>query len=611
MEKKKKQKRQLVNFRLGTFDCESCTFNKNTGENGGADKIDMLGFFDGETYFHFNNGEEFVSFIFDNIKKYNGMYIYAHYFSGYDFYAIWEHLNKPEYRNYFSTFELHNRIVGIDIEYARCKIFFRDSFKLLPSSLASLGKSYGAPKLEMPDSKITSDFKEHYKNMLKYNENDCRILYKILKSFFKDIEYPMMRIPLTTPSLSYRIWKEMNGIKMASELSNACFHDDYFRKSYAGGRTEVFKHRIGEETYSYLDVNSLYPSVMEANEFPVGNISTIHNEREATKHFENGYDGVYEADWIAPNLPIPILWSKEDKLMFKLNKANNNHGYGYYTYPELKLAEDNGYTIFVKSAKVFYETKHLFKEFVGKYKEMKFEGGAKKETAKLMLNSLYGKMGQRLTAPSIIRGEPRLSILENILKLESIHGKDNIIEYDPQHFLFKTEAKRNPRDVMVIWASYITSLGRCKLWKAMRDTFFSVAYCDTDSIIIPKRYASKVDLDTKRFGAWKEEMQVDRGVFWCPKTYIVDGTNDKGQPETKLKLKGLPKDNIQFIKKMPFESIVDYINSKPQLVTYKIVQIPEGLRRNIIPGTSILAKKKMVLNYDKRMSLPDGTTEPY
>ena len=63
---------------------------------------------------------------------------------------------------------------------------FRDSYSLLPRSLASLCKSFKPDhiKLEMPDQ----PFNENPQAWVKYCSNDCISLYEILQTFNNTIQ---------------------------------------------------------------------------------------------------------------------------------------------------------------------------------------------------------------------------------------------------------------------------------------------------------------------------------------------------------------------------------------------------------------------------------------
>ena len=81
---------------------------------------------------------------------------------------------------------------------------------------------------------------------------------------------------LTLPSLSLGIFRahylRNNSIPITSGKVL-----DFIRKSYTGGMTNMYKPSSTSKIYCY-DVNSLYPTVMRNNLFPVGNINYFEGD---------------------------------------------------------------------------------------------------------------------------------------------------------------------------------------------------------------------------------------------------------------------------------------------------------------------------------------------
>ncbi|GAG88835.1 unnamed protein product, partial [marine sediment metagenome] len=112
---------------------------------------------------------------------------------------------------------------------------FRDSYSLLPRSLAYLCMSFKPDhiKLEMP----TRSFADAPKEWIRYCSNDCISLYEILAKFnntIRDIQgcvgYTIASTALLT--FRYRFMRE----------NYETYHtfNDFFRRAYYGGRTEIF-----------------------------------------------------------------------------------------------------------------------------------------------------------------------------------------------------------------------------------------------------------------------------------------------------------------------------------------------------------------------------------
>jgi hypothetical protein len=81
---------------------------------------------------------------------------------------------------------------------------------------------------------------------------------------------------------------------------------DFIRKSYSGGRVDVFKpYGLNIEGY---DVNSLYPKQMQSLDMPVGNL--IYFEGDITKIDPNAF-GFFEVEVeTIKDLNIPFLQTR-------------------------------------------------------------------------------------------------------------------------------------------------------------------------------------------------------------------------------------------------------------------------------------------------------------
>jgi len=178
--------------------------------------------------------------------------------------------------------------------------------------------------------------------------------------------------------------------------------DDFFRKSIYGGRVEVFKREFksslyekilkGEIKYNEvddymraLDVNSLYPSAMRNNLYPVG-------KEIATDRFVNDKLGIYDCKIKkVKNLLFPVCCNKQ-------NGYNLNDDEGVYTSVDILQMRKYGYEVKVLGGYYWNESDYIFKEYIDEFYQIKknsTKGSPQYENAKLMLNAIYGKMIQR------------------------------------------------------------------------------------------------------------------------------------------------------------------------------------------------------------------------
>ncbi|GAH24398.1 unnamed protein product, partial [marine sediment metagenome] len=165
------------------------------------------------------------------------------------------------------------------------------------------------------------------------------------------------------------------------------------RDSYRGGRTECFYlGELKDGNYYIVDVNSLYPFVMRNNLYPVKYVKQTHK----------------------PTLPIISRFLKDksviaralvdtDEPVYAVRRGRTIFPIGRFwvtlTTPELLYALEHNHLIKVERA-VIYEQANIFKTYVDRFyklrQEFKTAGVAEyEELCKKMLNSLYGKFGQK------------------------------------------------------------------------------------------------------------------------------------------------------------------------------------------------------------------------
>ena len=108
---------------------------------------------------------------------------------------------------------------------------------------------------------------------IKYCESDVITLYKVIKKFQKRIfhyfDLDILKYP-TLPSLAFAIFRAKYLKKY--EIGNLIGETyNFISKGYTGGAVDLYFNRNepNEEVYRY-DVNSLYPSVMNDNNMPIG-----------------------------------------------------------------------------------------------------------------------------------------------------------------------------------------------------------------------------------------------------------------------------------------------------------------------------------------------------
>jgi len=541
-----------------TFDIESVNW------------IDLIyiGFYDGNDFYLFETVSDFLRFV--SKPKYKGYKIYAHNGGRFDFLFL---LSDEKYFHNFSFGALQN---GRPIQLFFNGVEFRDSFSLLPQSLDSLSKSFDVKhkKQKIDYSKIRKN-----KKTVEYLKYDCIALYEILQKFFQSDYVKNYNLKLTIASQSLEVFSK--GFSLFKELSLPTSINSYLRKFYHGGRVEVYK--MFGKNLNYYDINSLYPYVM-LNEFPSGDF-------EFTKKYKNGYIGFYEVKCTLPNNYIGLgLVSKEK------NYFVNGKGTYYFSSATIDfLVYTFGIKFKIINGIYFKEKYTLFNNFVNFFYNIKQNSdGANKAIAKLFLNSLYGKFGQREIYESIVEynGQIKFKPLES-----DFFSGFVIVERNGKH-LFSN----------VAIASYITELARLEHLKYLLECNSNIYYCDTDSFLTTKKFDTSNEI-----GKLKLVGKYDEGIFLNSKCYALKNKN-----ESKILMKGFSSELFNY---NDFENAL-YYNKEMSQEKNRMLGFKESMKRKnkVLHSNGaflkLVSEKRTILEkYDKRKLIKNEkyvwNTEPF
>lgn len=336
------------------------------------------------------------------------------------------------------------------------------------------------------------------------------------------------------------------------------------RDAFYGGRTgncrTYYKCKQGEKI-KYTDICSLYPWVCKNSKFPIGH-PTVHVGNACRNLNINTTEGLIKCRILPPtNLYHPVLPVKMNKkLMFllcrtcgeTLNQDDCNHTEeeralsGVYVIDEVRKALEKGYKIIdvyeiweynVTQYDKRTNTEGLFTAMVNKFLKTKQEASGwpsscvtedqknayieeflnredvqleyskivknpgLRSLAKLILNSFWGKFGQRenMQKTSIIN---QVSELERLLAdpaitvkhIEEINEDVQIVCWE-----YKEEAADLLSTVNVCIAAYTTAMARLKLYSYLEKLGDRVLYYDTDSVIYVSRDQEEEDIPTGEF----------------------------------------------------------------------------------------------------------------
>lgn len=553
------------------------------------------GVYDGLNYFEFKNMEKALDLL--NVLTIGKTEtIYAHNGGKYDNRYIFEYAIKAGLK-ITSIMPIQNGLV-FNLHYKN-KIFkFKDSIHLLPRSLKELSISFGVDNGKK-DFDLKKWIKAGYpitKELKEYLKYDCIALYEVLIKFQESTD-ATLKDTIASTSFNHLLQYNYKGEKLQDLLCNYQTKavENNIRLAYKGGRVEVF-NRLGKNLFKY-DVNSLYPYAMWKYDYPYGKHAHYTDKKDIERKLQFKRLGVLRCTIEINEMEYPYLAKRHDKkLMFPVGKWED-----WITSFEYEEALKRGYKIEIHEGYFWNKKGRLFKEFVTDNYELKRNStGAKKEVAKLFLNSAYGKFGQRRTK-KIIKTEQEL--LNQGVDMDSylyLNRDLGILQKEVESY---QNRKINP-----IIAVFVTAYARHELYLGMEHIFKQpngiVYYVDTDCIVANKPLPENL-IHPDNLGAWDKEHKdrvYDEGVFVAPKLYALI------KPEEEiLKLKGVSKE-IQ--KHLCYQDIINLLYGEG--IEYEHERLTGVFEQHKLKGTDkkkmierILRNKKITNEYNKRELLED------
>lgn len=529
----------------------------------------VLGFYDGNHYRYFDSIEEFLVFLFVDMRfdKIKG---FAHFGGIFDFLFILKSaLVIPQFR-VEKIIARGSGLLSFDLIFHDTDYFpkpriitFSDSSAFLPYGLKKLSESFGVDhkKQEWDHSKTDKITPE----LLSYLESDCKGLYEVIHKYqtWELIKKAGPKSTIASQALQVlRLFLKKQIPALCDEV------DAFIRKSYVGGRTEIFKplfigkidtliesiksdpkftpndekvlrENFSEEggTIKCFDVNSLYPTIMRDNKFPTRfTHSTIEGEPDSEFGFSECLVDV-PTNLKIPPLPLNTEINKTTKLIFPVGQF-----WGVWSIAEIRYAETLGVKVLKWGKTVHFRSDgYIFKDFINTLYTMRLE--AKKNNdlvqdtlTKLLMNSCYGRFGLNKEREEIVIDDGT----EGLTPLEP----DYVIKTSLGDVRFMLKDKKIQTFTNVAVAAWVTSLSRIYMHKIFMKNPDSIYYTDTDSLFTKDEYE-----EGKELGALKKEYEGDLAIFLLPKTYMIDSIqnlkDDDGKPiHRKFAMKGFDKRRI-------------------------------------------------------------------
>lgn len=555
----------------------------------------MMGLTDGTNYWPFDSMKKFFDHITtDSADK----TIYAHFGGKYDFLFCIEHVLLETNYEITSMIPRGSGLLCFDVTIEegctgnrrkdkeaiangtakRQTLRFRDSSAMLPFGLKSLTTNFKVEciKGEWDHSTTTTMTPE----LIKYNKDDCMGLHQVISKYFA---WPIIKkagSAFTIAGQAIKVLQTMMSDKIVYKPSQAV--DDFVRRSYFGGRTEIFRPLYDgpKDSLSTFDVNSLYPFIMKDLEYPT-------RFKGYTSKYQPEKMGFYEAEVYVPEdlycPPLGVVWeiNKKKKFIFPTGRFK-----GSWSTMELEYARTLGVKIIKTGLGVIFDNGgYLFKEYVDTLYKIRLQsenGSVDNTLAKLLLNSCYGRFALRLERDSIVLDTGQ----SGVKKYATIGSSEKAVQ-------FATETKILDSFTNVAVSAWVTSGARVHMHRnGYMKCLDGLYYTDTDSLFTPIEFENSKDL-----GRFKKENSWTSACFLLPKTYIAEGSEKK-----KVVMKGFESKKTKHFTVSDFTTALEgelkilKVQTDQKMATFKL-----ALKKSKVLTLLPRSEREIRSMYDKRI----------
>lgn len=554
------------NFKLGW----ACYYRRANDRH--ADKLEWL---------YFEKPIDFWQFVFERLYSKERLWVIARNIV-FDYTVLkgWQHLKRAGYKLKF--FYNANTTTIISVHKKGSSLVFLDSMNWFTESIEKTGQRIGLPKLKINFVTCTKE------ELKAYCKRDVQIDLENFKLFIKFLEEGhIARLCYTRGSTA------MSAFLLRHYTTKIYIHTNkqalmLERESYKGGRVECFRMgELSDTKYYMLDVNSLYPYVMKQNDYPVKYIKTVYDiSLDKLRGYLEKYAVVAS---VLLNTKEPVYCIRRGRAMFPVGTFDTT-----LCTPELQYAITHNDIVKVNTA-VLYNKENIFASYVDSFYNMRMKFAMQHneeyvEICKKMLNSLYGKFGQKAEHWEKIGEAPNEP---NRIELGFVYGGTKFTKV--QYLLgevFLLKGYGEGFDSFPAIASHVTAYGRMYLWdimnKAGTGNYF---YCDTDSLIVnQKGYNNLMTLISKTELGYLKVADTGNKV-------IIRGLKDYSF-ELKTVVKGIRKNAIKLTDTLYSQEQWPSFRGllrKNQADNYTVKTITKELSRTYLKGTVLNSGKVIPL----------------
>jgi hypothetical protein len=421
-----------------------------------------------------------------------------------------------------------NQLYCITLNFSKAfRVKIYDSLKIVPLSISAMAKAYNLPILkgEIDYNAYREVGYEMTDEEREYIKHDVQIAAMVMKSF---LDEGLTKMTAGSNAL-YNYKKMLGGARYFRRMYPLLDEeqDNFIRQAYRGGFTYVNPKYAGKKIDSGIvfDVNSLYPSVMAACDgqlLPHGLPKWFDGEPKSDDRFNLWVASVTCSFKIKPN-HIPCIQLKKNLRFKPTEYLEDSEGVVTFMITnvdwELIKQQYDLENVEWLGGYAFQSDNWMFQEYVNYWIEQKNqatrEGNAgKRQIAKLMLNSLYGKFATRTTVKS---RKPEL--IDDVVKY---------VDLDPE--------ERDP--VYLPVGVFITAYARYKTITSAQKVYDRFIYADTDSLhLIGTDIPDEIEVDDVELGKWKHESTFTEAKFLRAKCYVE---HEEGKDGLTVHVAGMP-----------------------------------------------------------------------
>ena len=477
---------------------------------------------------YFDNPLSFWKFFYKHTEHKRKLWILARNIV-FDFTIVegWKYLRQVGFKLKFFHNSGCTSIISVKGRYG--SLVFLDIMNWFVESLAKTGERIGMPKLDIDFDTCSVDY------LKIYGKRDVEIEIANFKLFIKFLEVNCIsRLCYTRGSTA------MAAFLFRHYHTEIYIHNnkeaiDLERDSYRGARTECFfLGELENANYYILDVNSLYPFVMRNNLYPV-----------KYKKITSTITQPALRDYLKTKSVTGRVLVETDEPVYAVRRGRTVFPIGRFwvtlTTPELLYALEHNHIVKIHDV-VIYEQANIFKSYVDRFyklrQEFKSAGVAEyEELCKKMLNSLYGKFGQKAEVWTKIGVCPDEPDRVEIVFQHGVCGVKQIRYLLGE--IYELTGYEECFDSFPAIAAHVSAFARMQLYKLMQKAgegnYF---YCDTDSLIVNEAGLRNLEneLDENKLGSLKIEDTV--------KTVNIRGLKDYSTV-SKTVVKGIRKNAIE------------------------------------------------------------------